>query len=336
MKRYLGIFLRGAGMGAADAVPGVSGGTIAFITGIYEELIFTIKRFGPSAFGAWRDGGLSGLMHHLNLSFLLPLLVGVATSLISVAHLVVWLLDQHPMLLNGFFFGLVAASALIVGKHPSDWRWWHLLPLAGGLVMAQVLPALMPLVGLLGSQSLVLFVAGAIAISAMLLPGISGSFLLLSMGLYDVVIQGVRDFNIALLALFAGGCVFGLVIFSRILSWLLRCHHTATLQLLLGFIVGSLPVLWPWRELTSYQLGSNDQIIPLDYRYLTPWDYSAVTGEAAQILGVTVLAIVGMLIVLLVARVGDASKRMPSNAASESPTNKASATSVDKENHSDA
>lgn len=307
MKHSLGLFLRGAGMGAADAVPGVSGGTIAFVTGIYEELIHTIKRFGPSAFGALRSGGLKGLMVHLNLSFLLPLMAGILASLITVAHLVVWLLDAHPLLLNGFFFGLVAASALVVGKHPADWRWWHILPLALGLVLAQALPSLMPLVNALGTPSLVLIVGGAIAISAMLLPGVSGSFLLLSMGLYDVVMQGIRGFDIPLLGLFALGCLIGLFTFSRVLSWLLQRHHTATLQLLVGFIVGSLPILWPWRELTRYQLGSDGQVIPLDYRYLAPWDYSAVTGDSAQLVGVTALAIFGMLLVIIVARVGDTS-----------------------------
>src|SRR5690554_1663291 len=147
-------------MGAADAVPGVSGGTIAFVTGIYEELIHTIKQFGPSAFGAWRRGGMAGLVAHLNLPFLLPLLLGIAVSLVSVAHLVVWLMEDHPLLLNGFFFGLVAASALVVSRHPADWRWWHIAPLVAGLAMAHFLPALMPLVMQIGSPSLILVVGG--------------------------------------------------------------------------------------------------------------------------------------------------------------------------------
>ncbi|ALM51641.1 DUF368 domain-containing protein [Halomonas huangheensis] len=307
MKRYPGIFLRGLGMGAADAVPGVSGGTIAFITGIYEELIESIKRFGPSAFAALRQRGLQGLVEHLNLGFLVPLLAGIALSVVSVAHAVVWLLDNHPLLLNGFFFGLVAASAVVVARHPVDWRWWYILPLASGLLLAQGLPALMPAVNALGSPQLVLMVAGAIAISAMLLPGVSGSFLLLSMGLYDVVMGAVRGFDIALLVWFAGGCVLGLVCFSRLLSWLLRHYYGATLQMLLGFIIGSMPVLWPWRELIRYQLGGENQIVPLDYRYLAPWDYSSVTGEPAQLLGVTVVAVIGMLLVLVIAHVGNKS-----------------------------
>ncbi|KAA0012694.1 DUF368 domain-containing protein [Billgrantia pellis] len=302
MKRQLSVFLKGAGMGAADAVPGVSGGTIAFVTGIYEELIHTIKQFGPAAIPAWRRGGLRGLSVHLNLAFALPLLLGIGISLVSVAHLVVWLLEDYPLLLNGFFFGLVAASALVVGRHPADWKPWHLLPLAVGLLLAHGLPNLMPMIHLLGSPSLMLVVAGTIAISALLLPGVSGSFLLLSMGLYGTVMQGIRSFDLTLLGTFAAGCLIGLFGFSRLLSWLLRHYHAATLQLLVGFIVGSLPVLWPWRELVRYQLGPEGRMIPLDYRYLTPGHYADLTGEPGMLLPVMVTMLVGAALVLMLDR----------------------------------
>ncbi|MCE8022391.1 DUF368 domain-containing protein [Halomonas sp. MCCC 1A11036] len=302
MKRQLSIFLKGAGMGAADAVPGVSGGTIAFVTGIYEELIHTIKQFGPSAFTAWRRSGLSGLFVHLNLMFAIPLLLGIGASLVSVAHLVVWLMDDYPLLLNGFFFGLVAASAIVVSRHPADWKLWHLAPLIVGLLLAHGLPSLMPLVNQLGSPSLVLIVGGAIAISALLLPGVSGSFLLLTMGLYGTVMQGIRSFDLSLLSTFAVGCLIGLFGFSRLLSWLLRHHHTATLQLLIGFIIGSLPVLWPWRELVRYQLGPEGRMIPLDYRYLTPGDYANLTGEPALLVPVVVAMVIGAALVLVLGR----------------------------------
>jgi putative membrane protein len=304
-------------MGAADAVPGVSGGTIAFVTGIYEELIHTIKQFGPGAYVAWQRGGWRMLAVHLNLAFLLPLLAGIAISLISVAHLVVWLLDDHPLLLNGFFMGLVAASAMVVGRHPSDWRWWHLLPLAAGLLLAHGLPSLMPLITQIGNPALILVVGGAIAISAMLLPGVSGSFLLLTMGLYGTVMQGIRSFDIGLIGFFGLGCLIGLFVFSRLLSWLLHHHHTATLQLLLGFIVGSLPVLWPWQVMLSYQLGPEGQQIPLDYRYFTPDGFTQWTGEAAHLPAVVALMLVGAVLVLGLGRLGHASaaRSRPSNAS---------------------
>ncbi len=304
MKRHFGIFLRGAGMGAADAVPGVSGGTIAFVTGIYEELIHSIKQFGPSAFVAWRRGGLPLLVTHLNLAFVVPLVVGIFASLISVAHLVVWLMEDYPLLLSGFFFGLVAASALVVSRHPADWKWWHVLPLVVGLLLAHFLPSLMPLVTQLGSPGLMLLVAGAIAISALLLPGVSGSFLLLTMGLYGTVMQGIRSFDVTVLGIFGIGCLIGLFAFSRLLSWLLRDYRIATLQLLVGFIIGSLPVLWPWRELVRYQLGPEGQMIPLDYRYLTPSDYALLTGESGQLVAVVALMLAGAALVLLLDRSG--------------------------------
>ena len=301
-RRPLGLFLRGAGMGAADAVPGVSGGTIAFITGIYEELIDTIKQFGPSALGAWRRGGWKGLSQHLNVAFLLPLLLGVAVSLFSVAHLALWLMEAYPLLLEGFFFGLVAASALVVGQAGDRWKIWYLLPLLIGLMLAEWLPSLMPLVLMVGNESLVVILAGAIAIGAMLLPGVSGSFLLLTMGLYGTIMGAIRSFDIGIIILFGMGCVVGLALSSRLLSWLLRRYHGATLQLLLGFIIGSLPVLWPWRELLRYQLGPDGQMIPLAYRYLLPSDYAVLTGASAQVTGVITLMVVGALLVVALNR----------------------------------
>ncbi|WP_422822311.1 DUF368 domain-containing protein [Vreelandella nanhaiensis] len=292
-------------MGAADAVPGVSGGTIAFITGIYEELIDTIKQFGPGALVALCRGGWRALFQHLNLAFLIPLLAGIAISLVSVAHLALWLMEAHPLLLDGFFFGLVAASALVVGQAGQRWRVWYIIPLLVGLLLARLLPSLMPLILMIGNDSLVIVLAGAIAISAMLLPGVSGSFLLLTMGLYGTIMGAIRGFDISIIMLFGMGCVIGLALFSRLLSWLLKRHHGFTLQLLLGFIVGSLPVLWPWRELLRYQIGPDGQMIPLAYHYLLPDDYAMLTGAPAQVIGVVGLMAVGALLVVLLNRRAD-------------------------------
>lgn len=298
-------------MGAADAVPGVSGGTIAFITGIYEELIDTIKQFGPSAFTAWRRSGWVGLAAHLNLAFIVPLLAGIAASLVSMAHLVTYLMAEHGLLLDAFFFGLVAASALVITRKLPDWRLWHAIPLVGGLLLASALPGLMPHMASLGSESLLLVAGGAIAISAMMLPGVSGSFLLLTMGLYGTVMEGIKGFDLALIAQFGLGCALGLFFFSRLLSWMLHHFHTATLQLLVGFILGSLPTLWPWRELVRYQLGADGRMIPLDYRYLSPGDYALLTGESAQLFGVLALMLAGLILVLVVGREPRPSKAHP-------------------------
>lgn len=299
MKRHrLAIFLKGVGMGAADAVPGVSGGTIAFVTGIYEQLIHTIRQFGPSAWGAWRQGGIKGLFAHLNLIFLLPLLAGIAVSLVSVAHLALWLMDAHPLLLDGFFFGLVAASALVVHNTLSAWKFWYLLPLIVGVLLAKTLPGLMPAVLLVGNENLVVMLAGAIAISAMLLPGVSGSFLLLTMGLYGTIMQAIRGFDLAIIGLFGVGCLIGLALFSRLLAYLFKHHHDATMQLLLGFIIGSLPILWPWRELAGYQMGPDGQMIPLAFHYLMPGEYAELIGGSAQMGAVIFLMLLGACLVI--------------------------------------
>ncbi|GAB2712420.1 DUF368 domain-containing protein [Halomonas garicola] len=301
-RSTLRVFITGAGMGAADAVPGVSGGTIAFISGFYAELIHTIRQFGPGVFGVWRRGGLKGVARHLNLAFLLPLLAGVALAVFSVAHLAVWLMEAYPLLLDGFFFGLVAASALVVNDARERFKWRYLITLGLGLTLARALPSLMPLMLAVGNDSLMLVMAGSIAISAMLLPGVSGSFLLLSMGLYGTVMQAVRGLDLPVIALFGGGCVIGVMLFSRLLSWLLQRHHAATMQLLLGFILGSLPLLWPWRELVRYQMGPDGQLIPLAHRYLLPGDYATLTGASAQTLGVLGLMLAGALLVVMLNR----------------------------------
>lgn len=294
MKRALSVFFKGAGMGAADAVPGVSGGTIAFVTGIYEELIDTIKRFGPSAISVWRKDGFKALWQHLNLAFLLPLVVGIFASLITVAHLVTWLMDAQPLLLNAFFFGLVVCSGVIVARRMTEFKAGYLIWLALGLVLASKLPSLLPAAT---DGSWVLVAGGAIAISAMLLPGVSGSFLLLTMGLYGTVMTGIKSFDVQLILLFGSGCAIGLFTFSRVLSWLFRHHHTATLMLLTGFILGSLPVLWPWRTITDYRIGPKGEQVPLDYQFMMPDTYTSITGEPAQLWAALAVMLAGILLV---------------------------------------
>ncbi|MCP1328710.1 DUF368 domain-containing protein, partial [Halomonas sp. 707D4] len=158
------------------------------------------------------------------------------------------------------------------------------------------------LVLLVGNEALIVVLAGAIAISAMLLPGVSGSFLLLTMGLYGTIMGAIKSLDIGIIMLFGIGCLIGLMLFSRLLWWLLKRHHDSTMALLLGFIVGSLPMLWPWRELTRYQMGPEGQVIPLAHRYLLPDDYARLTGDSAQILAVVSLMVVGALLVVLLNR----------------------------------
>ncbi|MCM2973001.1 DUF368 domain-containing protein [Larsenimonas suaedae] len=309
MNRALTLYLKGAGMGAADAVPGVSGGTIAFITGIYEELIHTIRRFGPEAIGVWREGGTLRMLEFLNFGFLIPLMLGILTSLVTVAHLVTYLMDAYPLLLNAFFFGLVLASAYVVARRLTHWNPAHLVALVAGVALAYYLPSLLP-AGNDGGW--MLFIAGAIAISAMLLPGVSGSFLLLTMGMYGTVMGGIKSFDLMLIVKFALGCLVGLFTFSRVLSWLFKHHHAMTLQLLIGFILGSLPTLWPWKTLSAYRLADNGDKIPLDHQLLWPNHYGAVTGSDPQWVLAFALMAVG---VALVVALGE--RNAPSDASGE-------------------
>lgn len=301
-KRFPALFVKGAAMGAADAVPGMSGGTVAFISGIYQELIATLSKLGPGVWRVWRKDGLAGVYRYLNLEFLIPLLTGIAVSLFSVAHLALWLLDRYPLLLDGFFFGLVAASALVVHASMRGWSLWYLLPLVGGLLVAQALPGLMPTLLQIGNPSLLLFLAGAIAISAMLLPGVSGSFLLLAMGLYATIMDAIRGLDLLVLGIFGAGCLVGLGLFSRLLSYLLSRHHGATLQALLGFIIGALPILWPWRELLEYRQTADGTLVALEYRFLMPDSYASLVGGPSHWPAVVISMLAGLLLVLAVNR----------------------------------
>lgn len=242
--RRVYLFLSGSVMGAADVVPGVSGGTMAFILGIYGELIETIKAFNLDLArmilrGRWREG-----LRHVNFSFLLPLLLGLATALLSLAHVVSWLLEHHPVPLYALFFGLVAASILAVSTHVG-WGAARFLALVTGAIAAYLVVGLVPLE--MPHTPLMLFASGAVAICAMILPGISGSFLLLILGQYEFVIGAVRDLSLPALVPFAAGMVCGIGVFSRLLSWLLRRHHQLTVTLLIGFMLGSLRRIWPFK-----------------------------------------------------------------------------------------
>jgi putative membrane protein len=252
MRQWLGVYVKGMAMGAADVVPGVSGGTVAFITGIYEQLLSSIKsinlasvkllfREGPVAF--WRE---------INASFLLVLLAGIATSVFSLAKLISALLLSQPILVWSFFFGLIIASAIHMGKTVKGWGPSLVLSLVLGAVAAYAFTELKPLEVTL--SPLVYFLAGSIAICAMILPGVSGSFLLVLMGMYKPVLTAVKELDLLTIAYFGGGAVVGLLLFANLLSWLLSRFHNMTLSFLIGFLFGSLNLVWPWKlTVESYQ-----------------------------------------------------------------------------------
>lgn len=274
-----GVFLRGMLMGAADIVPGVSGGTIAFITGIYQRLINALSSIGPHLIGQWRREGFASIWAAVDGSFLLALVSGIAVSVLTLARVIATLLESQPVLLWSFFFGLILASALVLTRHVQRWHRGTVLALLAGLVVAATI-GLSPAVTL-PVAPLSFFVAGFIAICAMILPGISGSFVLVLLGLYPAVLQAIRGFELVSLALFATGALCGLLVFTRLLRWLLASYHSVTLATLTGFLFGSLPVVWPWKLPTTADLLH--PVLPSSY---------AASGAAVPALTWCVLAMV--------------------------------------------
>lgn len=242
-------------MGVAEVIPGVSGGTIAFITGIYEQLINSIKAFGPEAYNGFKSDGIRGLWQSINGDFLLFLLMGMLGGVIVGIFGVSYLLENFPEPLWGFFFGLIAASAIYIGKQIENWNVKLVISLIIGVVIAYGITVLSPAEG--STSPFYIFIAGVIAISALLLPGISGSFILLLMGMYTLIIPSVKNFlktfdpaSLMIIIIFGSGCIVGLLGFSRVLSWLFAKYKDISFALLTGFIIGALNKVWPWRNVS--------------------------------------------------------------------------------------
>jgi len=283
-------------MGAADLVPGVSGGTIAFISGIYEELLDSLRRLTPSAFLVWRRQGFLAFWRQINGTFLITLFGGVLTSVFVLAQLVERALNQHPELLWGFFFGLILASIVYIGKQLSLRRPVIWLALTMGCLVALGISLGKPVA--LPELWWLVFLAGSLAICAMILPGVSGSFLLLLMGMYPVVLEAIAELNWWLLMWFGLGCVSGLMAFSHLLSWLLRHYHSQTLAVLTGFLLGSLNIVWPWKHTLESMTGRHGEEIPLVQENLLPGAYQLATGQDPKTLAVILLVLLGAFLLL--------------------------------------
>ncbi|MFK5982583.1 MAG: DUF368 domain-containing protein [Flavobacteriaceae bacterium] len=249
LKQYLSITAKGLAMGAADAVPGVSGGTIAFISGIYEELVATISNINLSLIKTLKTEGFKSFWEQLNGNFIVALLTGIAISFVSFMRLAKYLIENHPIFIWSFFFGLIIASIIYIGKQIKNWNVKVIISIIIGAVLAYYITTI-PALGT-NDNPYFLFVAGAIAICAMILPGISGSFILVILGAYKTLSDAVHDFNFKKLAIFISGAIVGLLSFSRLLKWLFKHYENTTLAVLTGFIIGSLNKIWPWKETLS-------------------------------------------------------------------------------------
>ncbi|WP_299210762.1 DUF368 domain-containing protein [uncultured Dokdonia sp.] len=307
---YIVILLKGMAMGAADVVPGVSGGTIAFISGIYEELIETIDRLDFGVISVWRKEGFKKMFSHYNLGFLISLFSGVFISIISLANLISYLLENHPVLVWSFFFGLVVASIIYIGNQIKKWNPLVIVTTIIGVAIAYYItiatPAQAP------DALYFFFLSGCIAIIAMILPGVSGSFILVLLGSYAIVLAAVTDFIEGITSgnweivktsffkvfLFIIGCIIGLKLFSKALKWMFANKKELTLAILTGFMIGSLNKIWPWKNILSTRIDRHGQEVPLLEKSVLP---SSFEGEPFVIYA-TISAIIGFLAIFLLER----------------------------------
>lgn len=278
-------------MGSADIVPGVSGGTVAFLMGIYEELIQSIKTLSGEVPRLILQRKFKEAWEAIPFGFLLPLGIGLLTALVTLSGLVSYLLHTYPEYLWSLFFGLVISTILIVRKRVVTWNLHDVIAMVATAILAYFIVGAVPVET--PNTLPALFLSGMVAICAMILPGVSGSFLLVIMGKYEQVLTAITNRDFVSLMVFGLGTVVGLGLFSRILSWLFKKHHDIVIALLTGFMIGSLRKVWPWKEVISTRINSHGEIVPFIERNILPSQLDA------QLLFCLVLIVIGFGLVLL-------------------------------------
>lgn len=296
LRNSVKLFFKGMGMGGADVVPGVSGGTIAFITGIYEELLNSIKSVDLDAVKLLFSLKLAEFWKKINGAFLLPLLLGIATSILSLAKLLSFLLKAYPIHLWSFFFGLIIISTFIVLRVIRKWSLSTVIALIIGVAVAYAITAMAP--ATTPDHPIFIFIAGAIAICAMILPGISGSFILLMLGKYQQIFTALSNFDIKTIGIFALGCLVGLLSFVRLVSWLLKKYHDVTVALLAGFMVGSLNKIWPWKIPLAFRMNSHGEQVAYYTRNALPAEFTRELGQEAYVLEAVLFMALGIVLVV--------------------------------------
>ncbi len=285
-------------MGAADVVPGVSGGTVAFITGIYEELINSLKSIDVEAIRLLTQFQIADFWKKINGSFLITVLGGIVTSLISLARLMTYLLDNHPILIWSFFFGLILVSSPLILRDITKWSLSSVLSFIAGIIIAYLITIISPTET--PTNYPFIFFCGALAICAMILPGISGAFILLLIGKYEYMITALTEMNIPVVIVFVLGCFLGLLGFSRFLSWILTHYRFPTLALLGGFMIGSLNKVWPWKQVISFRLNHEGVQVPAFDKSILPWDYFSKTGQDPLVFKAILCAALGVFLVVAI------------------------------------
>lgn len=271
LKQKIRLFLTGFSMGTADLIPGVSGGTIAFLSGIYEELLYSIKLVTGDALKLGLQGKIMAAIKLVPFKFLIPLALGIFTAIFTLANLLSYLLEHHPVYVWSFFFGLVLVSTWVVLKRVVKWdlsdKVAFVLAAIGAYILVGLVPVETP------NNLAFFFFSGAIAICAMILPGISGSFILLLLGKYQQVLQAVTQRDFLTLFVFMAGCVVGLAGFARFLTWLFKKHHDISVAVLAGFMLGSVRKIWPWKEVVQTRINSHGVEVPLVENNILPTQF---------------------------------------------------------------
>lgn len=269
MPKGLKIYFSGLLMGAADVVPGVSGGTIAFILGVYDRLISALSRVNKESVNMLLKADFRALWQHFDGTFLLLLGSGVVTSIFLLAGVVTYLLEVYPSYLWSFFFGLILASAKLLVDQIHEFNWRHCVVMLLGISIGMSLSLLVPTQ--FNTSLVMVFLSGMVAICAMILPGISGSFLLLMMGMYGFILSAIKSFDLLVISVFAAGALIGLLSFSKVLNYLLNKARYMTLAALTGVMLGALVKVWPWKVVTEWMVFS-DKKIPLKESLVLPWE----------------------------------------------------------------
>lgn len=306
-KDYALLTAKGMAMGAADVVPGVSGGTIAFITGIYDELLGSLKNLGPSALSILIKQGFNAFWQHINGWFLVAVFGGILISLKTFAALIMVALESHPLQVWGFFSGLILASIYLLYKSNPSFRVKEWLGLLIGASLVYAISISSP--GQLAGDWWILFLGGFVAICAMILPGISGSFILLLVGLYPVFLNAINDFDIVSLASFGAGCFTGLLVFSKFLHWLLAKYYSVTVAVLTGFLVGSLNVTWPWKQVIQTTVNRHGEEIPIVQQNVLPDSYIQITGNDSLFISVCIFSLLGLMLVVSTEKLAELLKK---------------------------
>jgi len=302
-RDYIIIGLKGMGMGAADVVPGVSGGTIAFISGIYEELLTSISNVNFGLLKTLKKEGFKVAWKQLNGAFLTSLFLGIFISIVSLAKTIKYLLENEPILLWSFFFGLVVASIIFIGKQVENWNYKFLFLAMFGVAFGYII-TIASSTTLTEINYLFLVFAGAIASCAMILPGISGSYILLLMGVYPVVMTAITHRDFTIISAIGIGVILGLLLFSRLLKWLFKKYKNQMLVVLTGLMLGSLNKVWPWKTTISTYLNSHGETKPLLEQSISPFSFN---GDPQLIMSI-VLAIIGFLLIIGMERVAQLKK----------------------------